>query len=426
MTTKEVTISARNIGKRYRKNGMQPFYRNVARGMMSMFSSRSGRERGEANEFWALKDISFDIERGQVTGIIGRNGAGKSTLLKILSRITTPTCGTAEIRGRVGSLLEVGTGFHPELTGRENIFLNGAILGMSRKEVLARFDEIVDFSGISGFIDMPVKRYSSGMYTRLAFSVAAHLDTEILFVDEVLAVGDLSFQKKCLGKMHDAVSDGRTILFVSHNMGAIKALCTTCMYLDAGRMRMIGAASDVISEYMKGGERKPYVAVEAEMRHRGGSAFQIDYCAISDSKQNPKTEFLIGEDIELTLGVNVLVGDEVSLWMIVWDANGVPLLCSHQKDVEKVAVTPGRYRMTVRTRNLNLNPGVYSVTAGAVSGRNEIIEWVDKVQSFEVHTTFSSGAPYDGRLGYVNQEVSWEVAPEVGQPAELHGAGRGR
>jgi len=204
-------------------------------------------------EFWALKDINFDIQQGDRVGIIGRNGAGKSTLLKVLSRITEPTSGKVSIRGRVASLLEVGTGFHPELTGRENIFLNGAILGMSKAEIKKKFDEIVAFSEVEKFLDTPVKRYSSGMYVRLAFAVAAHLEPEILIVDEVLAVGDAQFQKKCIGKMQEVGKEGRTVLFVSHNMSAIQNLCTEAIWLDKGRLHSEGAVSELIANYQKVG-----------------------------------------------------------------------------------------------------------------------------------------------------------------------------
>jgi ABC-type polysaccharide/polyol phosphate transport system ATPase subunit len=205
----------------------------------------------EIEEFWALKDIHFEIKQGERVGIIGRNGAGKSTLLKILSRITEPTTGRVSINGRVASLLEAGTGFHPELTGRENIYLNGAILGMSRKEIQRKFDEIIDFAEVEKFLDTPVKRYSSGMYVRLAFAVAAHLEPEILVVDEVLAVGDAQFQEKCLGKMQDVASRGRTVLFVSHNMGAIQALCESAILFDRGSINMLGEVSSVVSSYYR-------------------------------------------------------------------------------------------------------------------------------------------------------------------------------
>jgi lipopolysaccharide transport system ATP-binding protein len=216
-------------------------------------SGAEGQERMQGTDFWALKDVSFEVQPGEVVGIIGRNGAGKSTLLKILSRITEPTSGRIELRGRVGSLLEVGTGFHPELTGRENIYMNGSILGMSQREIARKFDEIVAFSEIEDFLDTPVKRYSSGMYVRLAFAVAAHLEPEILIVDEVLAVGDAGFQKKCLGKMQDVAKHGRTVLFVSHNMHAIATLTNTCFLLRNGRVVCRGNSQRVVSEHLNDG-----------------------------------------------------------------------------------------------------------------------------------------------------------------------------
>jgi lipopolysaccharide transport system ATP-binding protein len=225
--------------------------RNFTRKAIDMFRGRQVVQGDEVEEFWALTNVSFEVKRGEVLGIIGRNGAGKSTLLKILSRITEPTRGRVTIRGRVSSLLEVGTGFHSELTGRENIYLNGAILGMTQREIRAKFDEIVAFAEIEQFLDTPVKRYSSGMYVRLAFAVAAHLDPEILIVDEVLAVGDVEFQKKCLGKMDDvSTRDCRTILFVSHNMAALSRLCNTAIWLDRGVAREKGPAQDIVSQYL--------------------------------------------------------------------------------------------------------------------------------------------------------------------------------
>ncbi|WP_075091013.1 ABC transporter ATP-binding protein [Haloferula sp. BvORR071] len=223
--------------------------RNFARKTLDMARGRQIVQGDEIEEFWALKDVSFEVKRGEVLGIIGRNGAGKSTLLKILSRITEPSAGRVVLDGRVASLLEVGTGFHPELSGRENIFLNGAILGMSKAEIRRKFDEIVDFSGVEKFLDTPVKRYSSGMYVRLAFAVAAHLEPEILILDEVLAVGDADFQKKCLGKMQDVARNGRTVLFVSHNMTAIKSLCSSAILLKAGKCEYQGSIDGALALY---------------------------------------------------------------------------------------------------------------------------------------------------------------------------------
>lgn len=239
----EIAIRIKELSKKFtigkQKDG------SLRGSLANLFSSKSIY----SEDFWALKDVSFDVQRGDVIGIIGKNGAGKSTLLKILSEITKPTKGRIEINGRVASLLEVGTGFHPELTGRENVYLNGTILGMTRKEVKAKFDEIVSFSGVEKFIDTPVKHYSSGMYVRLAFAVAAHLEPEILVIDEVLAVGDAEFQKKCLGKMQDVAKNGRTVLFVSHDIEAIATLCTKGVLLAGGKVKKIGSIQDVIKEY---------------------------------------------------------------------------------------------------------------------------------------------------------------------------------
>jgi lipopolysaccharide transport system ATP-binding protein len=250
-----IAIRAEGLGKRYRL-GMSASYKSLREVLPTIVSGAVRRMRSaglkdpEANTFWALRDISFDVNHGDVIGVIGWNGAGKSTLLKIFSRITWPTEGRAEIHGRVGSLLEVGTGFHPELTGRENIFLNGAIMGMRRTEITAKFDEIVAFAEVEKFVDTPVKHYSSGMYVRLAFAIAAHLEPEILIVDEVLAVGDLAFQQKCLGKMSEVSRGGRTILFVSHNMAVVEKLCQRTIVLHHGRVAYEGKTADAIHHYL--------------------------------------------------------------------------------------------------------------------------------------------------------------------------------
>ncbi|MCB9446951.1 MAG: ABC transporter ATP-binding protein [Flavobacteriales bacterium] len=244
----------------------------MGRYMRNLFAADSREE----NAFWALRDVSFNIEKGQAVGIIGNNGAGKSTLLKILSRIMEPTTGRIEVVGRVSSLLEVGTGFHPELTGRENIFLNGTIMGMTRAEVKAKFDQIVEFSGLGKFIDTPVKRYSSGMYVRLAFAVGAHLNPDILIIDEVLAVGDADFQKKCLGKMDEIVKHGRTVLFVSHNLGAVKAFCTKAMLLRSGRLEMFDDRDKVVGSYLAGlAEKDAVIGLEERTNREGNGQFLI-------------------------------------------------------------------------------------------------------------------------------------------------------
>ncbi len=241
-------------GKKYTIGANQARYQTVRESLTNAFHqsfrTNKGQKSTEENTIWALKDVNFEVKHGEVLGIIGRNGAGKSTLLKILARITKPTTGRIELNGRVGSLLEVGTGFHPELTGRENIYLSGAILGMKRKEIIRKFDEIVDFAEIEKFLDTPVKHYSSGMYMRLAFAVAAHLEPEILLVDEVLAVGDAEFQKKCLGKMGDVASEGRTVLFVSHNMDAIQNLCSSSILIQQGFLTDKSTSKEIITKYL--------------------------------------------------------------------------------------------------------------------------------------------------------------------------------
>jgi lipopolysaccharide transport system ATP-binding protein len=251
MSSGDLAISVRNLSKAYTIAHNAPKHTTMAEAIMHRV--RSPFERADSKTFWALKDLSLEIKQGEVVGIIGRNGAGKSTFLKILSRITEPTSGRIDLYGRVGSLLEVGTGFHPELTGRENIFLNGSILGMRRSEIARQFDAIVDFSGVERFLDTPVKRYSSGMYVRLAFAVAAHLEPEILIVDEVLAVGDAAFQKKCLGKMGEVARTGRTVLFVSHNIPMITRLCPQCLLLRDGRSLAYGDTSTVVRIYASDG-----------------------------------------------------------------------------------------------------------------------------------------------------------------------------
>ena len=244
----DVMISARDVSKSYTISHNAEVHTTASEALMARI--KNPRQAAQKETFWALSDLSFDIHRGDVVGVVGRNGAGKSTLLKVLSEITEPTRGEIDLYGRVGSLLEVGTGFHHELTGRENIYLNGSILGMSRREISKQFDAIVDFSGVQQFLDTPVKRYSSGMYVRLAFAVAAHLSSEILIVDEVLAVGDAEFQRRCLGKMQDVAESGRTVLFVSHHMQSVAALCTSAMYLTRGRMTYYGGVQEAIRHYL--------------------------------------------------------------------------------------------------------------------------------------------------------------------------------
>src|SRR5437667_1773032 len=289
----DVVIKAEGLGKKYvighqAENGSYEALRDVlTHNVRSMWHKTKDLFRGDVQvqgdsreDFWALRDVSFEIRQAEVVGVIGRNGAGKSTLLKILSRITEPTTGAVKIKGRVASLLEVGTGFHPELTGRENILLNGAILGMRRAEIKAKFDEIVAFAEVDRFLDTPVKRYSSGMYVRLAFAVAAHLEPEILIVDEVLAVGDGEFQKKCLGKMGHVAGQGRTVLFVSHNMGAVQTLCRRAFLLAQGELQQEGPARDVVAEYLRVSDAISSLPLAKRIDRSGAGRFRFEELTI--------------------------------------------------------------------------------------------------------------------------------------------------
>jgi len=310
--------------------------------------------KGTSDFVWSLKNVDFEVKQGEVLGIIGRNGAGKSTLLKILSKVTAPTTGSVKVRGRIASLLEVGTGFHPELTGRENIFLNGAILGMTKAEIRSKFDEIVDFSGVERYIDTPVKRYSSGMYVRLAFAVAAFLEPEILIIDEVLAVGDAEFQKKCLGRMKDvSVNDGRTVLFVSHNMDAVRSLCNRAILMQQGMVNMIGPVADVVSKYYEG--------IKVNMV----SEFEID-------TQKPSIKSIV-LDAELLkngiLSLNIQYISPVKLrppiaGFVLYNALDVPVFGSnaryHTYEHEPISESEGV--LAVLIKNIELHTGLYKIS----------------------------------------------------------------
>jgi lipopolysaccharide transport system ATP-binding protein len=319
----------------------------------------------ELEEFWALKDVSFEVNQGDRIGIIGRNGAGKSTLLKVLSRITEPTKGRIQLKGRVASLLEVGTGFHPELSGRENIFLNGAILGMSRAEIRKKFDEIVDFAGVEKFLDTPVKRYSSGMYVRLAFSVAAHLEPEILIIDEVLSVGDAEFQKKCLGKMEDvSTKEGRTVIFVSHNMGAVTSLCNKCLMLEKGRINLTGLTSDVIHNYLHSAEQ-----LRSTWKNRNNEYPNAYFTPVSisivDSGLNEKSIFPNNEHIGILIEGKINnIDPSLAIGIAVYSSDDQLLfwaLHTDKKKSEWVELHLGLIRFLTWIPMHHLNEGDYRV-----------------------------------------------------------------
>jgi len=347
------------------------------------------RFTARTEDIWALRDVSFTVMAGEVLGVIGQNGAGKSTLLKILSRITEPTTGRAELYGRAGSLLEVGTGFHPELTGRENIFLNGAILGMTRPEILRKFDEIVAFAELEKFLDTPVKRYSSGMYMRLAFSVAAHLDPEILVVDEVLAVGDAAFQKKCLGRMRDISTEGRTVLFVSHNMAAIRSLCSRGILLAKGEKVFEGSAGECVDRYLAevtqnatnevdlANVRRPKVAdltlkiTKVRLASRDGRPL-----VRSGDPLEVEMLFTVEEPLEdVVLGINISSGDNVSIF---------ECRNSHSRGAVDVLL-PGEYAIQCRVEQNVLSPGIYVLNVGARCA-SKPLDYVPQAMAFEIYS----------------------------------------
>jgi lipopolysaccharide transport system ATP-binding protein len=372
----DVAIRIEGLGKQYFIGGMQKSYDRFGEQFVDILSSpfrRAGKLlRGQASgaaeldeSIWALKDITLDIFSGEAIGIIGSNGAGKSTLLKILSRITDPTQGCADIYGRVGSLLEVGTGFHPELTGRENIFLNGAILGMRKAEIERKFDQIVEFAEITKFIDTPVKHYSSGMYVRLAFSVAAHLDPEILLVDEVLAVGDAKFQRKSLGKMDDVTKQGRTVLFVSHNMALIQAFCERGIYLHEGKVGAIGPMSEVVNAYLKTLEKKETQDLTERQDRKGKGEVKLTAVDVIDLDGLPGNPIRVGQPVRFSFRLSELTRkdlwcrfsliDEIGHSVVAFnsntpgaedtysDQNGTRFVC----EVDELLLIPGRYRIDV-------------------------------------------------------------------------------
>jgi len=369
----DTVINVENLGKKYiighqqaeRYRTLRDVIADTARGwkrrILHPFRTANSTA-ATLEEFWALKDVSFQVKRGERLGIIGRNGAGKSTLLKVLSRITEPSAGRVTIRGRVSSLLEVGTGFHPELTGRENIYLNGAILGMSRQEIKRKFDEIVDFSGVAKFLDTPVKRFSSGMYVRLAFAVAAHLEPEILLVDEVLAVGDAAFQKKCLGKMEDVAEKGRTVLFVSHNMKAVQELCENSMLMANGQVAQKGPTDDVVREYLSETMEVQEIPVAQRRDRKGNGILRFTHLEFNE----PGTRVVrCGEKLDISIGYEIerpVENVEVSLaFLDITGARALHLdnviagrafgsLQGGQKIVcmlNKFPLLPGRYRLNL-------------------------------------------------------------------------------
>jgi lipopolysaccharide transport system ATP-binding protein len=338
--------------------------------------------KGDSNVVWSLKDVNFEVQQGDAVGIIGRNGAGKSTLLKLLSRVTAPTTGSIKVKGRIASLLEVGTGFHPELTGKENIYLNGAILGMRKKEITRKFDEIVDFSGVERYIDTPVKRYSSGMYVRLAFAVAAHLESEILIVDEVLAVGDAEFQKKCLGKMSEVSSgEGRTVLFVSHNMGAVRGLCKSAILMQFGKIAHQGEVNQVISKYLVNPS-----AVFTDALYNNKDLVVINSITFKNSKGTKTQNFAIGEDLIIEICFNARSRFEKPyFWLSIDSQHGSLFGASMLIDGRRPDFVDGEGVLRCRFKKLPLMPQTYAVWLGVRDqGGREMLTQTKEVGFFNI------------------------------------------
>lgn len=418
----DTVIKVENLSKRFiisheKKERYTSLRDVISLNAKKIFSRQQGTQTA-LEEFWALKEVNFEIKRGDRVGIIGRNGAGKSTLLKILSRITDPTTGRVTIDGRVASLLEVGTGFHPELTGRENIFLNGAILGMNRVEIRAKFDEIVAFAEVEKFLDTPVKHYSSGMYVRLAFAVAAHLEPEILIVDEVLAVGDAQFQKKCLGKMEDvSKNEGRTILFVSHNMHVISALCSQAILLNGGRIVESGGSVDILNRYVLGSEGKNSYKKWDGKDRPGNDIVRLNSVRMIDSAESSTDSFLINREIGIEMNYEVLEDNHV-LWLghNLHNSEGINVFDTHSVASEMYTKphAKGIYR-SVAWIPANLLPeGTFIVSSAAFNHSERKIHFHEKDA-----VIFSIIDTYDGTSarglttahfsGVVRPKLEWDI-----------------
>lgn len=423
----DIAIRVENLSKRYRI-GQRERYLTLRDVLTRSFTapfrlfrrddqSPVPNSQSKSNYIWALKDVSFEVKRGEVVGIIGRNGAGKTTLLKILSRITEPTEGYAEVRGRVGSLLEVGTGFHPELTGRENIYLSGAILGMKKREIDRKFDEIVAFAEVEKFLDTPVKHYSSGMYVRLAFAVAAHLEPEILLVDEVLAVGDAAFQKKCLGKMGDVAREGRTVLFVSHNMAAVEHLCSRAILLCNGRVRKLGNVSDVVEFYLSEIGR-PRSASDSVLARSLDGSLELLSIQLVDEEGHRLSAVQCGRDLNLVILLRTAVHlPEVTVSVGINNLYDIRVTVLHSGIAGyNLRLTPGTNSIVCRVSRFPLSPGSYVIDLKILS-KHEVILWAPCVEQFMV----DPGDFYNtGRL----PDLNWGGFCYLHQQWEAHNGGQ--
>jgi lipopolysaccharide transport system ATP-binding protein len=418
-------IAVENLGKRYRLGERERYVtlrdvlaRSLSAPLRAFHRAQvNPNGNGSPSHVWALRDVSFEVNQGETIGVIGRNGAGKSTLLKILARITQPSEGRARIRGRVGSLLEVGTGFHPELTGRENVFLSGAILGMKKAEIDKKFDEIAAFSGVEAFLDTPLKHYSSGMQMRLAFAVAAHLEPEVLLVDEVLAVGDLEFQKKCLGKMEEVTRGGRTVLFVSHNMGAVRRICTRGAWLDGGRLRMLASAGECVDAYSASVEQQVLESggcfdLSTRSDRVGNGSIRFRSIKMRGADQQDRTCFEFGEPFSIVFDMDCMEDTRACFVGLPFLASdGTYVLSSHHSDsAEVVELRAGdHYQLLCRYDPNTLKPGGYILQAAILNtGTWEFIDWIYAIGPFTVSEGSGKfGRTSDHRPGYTHPVLEW-------------------
>ncbi|MBI9049618.1 MAG: ABC transporter ATP-binding protein [Anaerolineaceae bacterium] len=419
----DLAIRVENLGKQYRIGGhvqqYQTLRENLGHNLMAPIR-RLKYGKPAQDQIWALKDVSFEVKKGEVLGVIGRNGAGKSTLLKILSRVTDPTTGIAEIRGRVGALLEVGTGFHPELTGRENIFLNGAILGMKRMEIEKKFDEIVDFSEVEKFIDTPVKRYSSGMTLRLAFAVAAHLEPEILVVDEVLAVGDAEFQRKCLGKMNDVAQEGRTVLFVSHNMSAVLRLTTESLVIEKGELVFRAPTSKAVDFYLSRGFAQEGQRIwKSDEIPQSAAPFQPVSVKILNREGTVSDTVRSTEEIHLEIAYELkeaIKGIRVGIYLL--STRGEYIFTSFDTDepqaFERLTVRErGKYVSRCTIPADTLNEGRFVIGVNASSYRIKSYFHDDQALIFNVDASGAPGMHWaENRMGPIRPRLAWEIEAE--------------
>jgi lipopolysaccharide transport system ATP-binding protein len=423
-------ISIERLGKRYALGERESYgslRENVTRAVTGLFGRKV---RIEKREFWAVRDLSFNIPPGQIVGIIGRNGAGKSTTLKMLSRITMPTEGRIVLRGRVGSLLEVGVGFHPELTGRENVFLNGAILGMRRVEIEKAFDEIVAFAEIERFLDTPVKRYSSGMYVRLAFAVAAHLQPEILLVDEVLAVGDTAFQKKCLGKMGSVARQGRTVLFVSHNMVAVTALCERGVLLEGGRAVADGPAAKIVDKYLREVNVVASQSLESRQDRQGNQKLRFNSFEMRDAAGTAVPNIASGQDVTLAFRYEAAPGARLSNVKVAIGLHGKfdesLFHLSNSSSNDELDALPSRGTLCCRLPKLPLQPGNYTFNLFCTVG-DEVADWIQNAGAVVVEAGdfFKSGRLPGVEGGPYLVDHSWSLSEDAAEAQPSPALARG-